>query len=95
MATVTGLRGQTRTEDRRLAELLDPPPSPELTWVRVTIHQGWRRQLRRMFVDVGAPVRRLVRVRIGTLRLDPMAAGDVRVLTAAEVRRLASRGQAR
>ena len=65
VATVTGLRGQTNTEDRLLAELLEPAPEPRLTWVRVTIHQGWKRQLRRMFGEVGAPVRRLVRVRIG------------------------------
>ena len=90
IATVAGLRGQTRTEDRRLAELISTP-SPELVWVRVTIHQGWRRQLRRMFGEVGEPVRRLVRVRIGTLRLDPLATGDVRALTPAEVRRLAAR----
>ena len=89
IATVAGLRGQTRTEDRRLAELLSPPPAPGLVWVRVTIHQGWKRQLRRMFGTVGAPVQRLVRVRIGTLRLDPLATGDVRPLAAAEVRRLA------
>jgi 23S rRNA pseudouridine2605 synthase len=89
-ATVTGLRGQTRTEDRRLADTLDPPPDARLTWVRVTIHQGWKRQLRRMFAEVGAPVRRLVRVRIGTLRLESLAAGDVRPLSPAEVRRLAS-----
>jgi 23S rRNA pseudouridine2605 synthase len=91
IATVGGLRGQTRTEDQRLADLLDPPPDPGLTWVRVTIHQGWKRQLRRMFGNVGAPVRRLVRVRIGTLRLDTMASGEVRRLTQAEVRRLAQR----
>ncbi len=90
IATVTGLRAQTRTEDRRLGELLDPAPDAGLTWVRVTIHQGWKRQLRRMFGNVGAPVRRLVRVRIGALRLDPMLTGDVRVLTPTEVRRLAS-----
>lgn len=88
VATVTGLRGQTNTEDRRLADLLDPPPDHRLVWVRVTIHQGWKRQLRRMFAEVGAPVRRLVRVRIGTLRLEGLAAGDVRPLTLAEVRRL-------
>ena len=41
-----------------------------------------------MFAGVGSPVRRLVRVRIGTLRLDDLATGDVRPLTAAEVRRL-------
>ncbi len=90
IATLGGLRGQTRTEDRRLADTLEPAPDPRLTWVRVTIHQGWKRQLRRMFAGVGAPVRRLVRVRIGTLRLEDMAAGDVRVLTATEVRRLGS-----
>jgi pseudouridine synthase len=90
IATVSGLRGQTRTEDWRLAELI-APPAPGLVWVRVTIHQGWKRQLRRMFGQVGAPVRRLVRVRIGTLRLDPLASGDVRPLTTAEARRLAAR----
>ncbi len=88
-ATVSGLRPQTHTEDRRLGDILEPPPDPHLSWVRVTIHQGWKRQLRRMFAEVGAPVRRLVRVRIGTLRLDVMATGDVRPLTRAEVRRLA------
>jgi 23S rRNA pseudouridine2605 synthase len=89
VATLTGLRGQTRTEDRRLADLLEPPPDATLTWVRVTIAQGWKRQLRRMFAGVGAPVRRLVRVRIGTLRLEDLATGDVRPLSATEVRRLA------
>ena len=59
----------------------------------MTIHQGWKRQLRRMFGEVGAPVRRLVRVRIGTLRLDAMTTGDVRALTTAEVRRLAQTGR--
>ncbi|HEY3334949.1 MAG TPA: pseudouridine synthase [Candidatus Limnocylindrales bacterium] len=91
VATLRGLRGQTRTEDRRFDDLLDPPPDPSLVWVRCTIHQGWKRQLRRMFACVGSPVRRLVRVRIGTLRLDDLAAGDVRPLTATEVRRLAPR----
>ena len=88
IATVSALRGQTRTEDQRLADILDPMPDPRLTWVRVTIHQGWKRQLRRMFGGVGAPVQRLVRVRIGTLRLDTMTSGEVRRLGGAEVRRL-------
>jgi 16S rRNA U516 pseudouridylate synthase RsuA-like enzyme len=43
-----------------------------------------------MFAAVGAPVGRLVRVRIGTLRLDDLAPGAVRALTAAERDRLAS-----
>lgn len=90
LATVSLLRGQTNTEDRRIGELITPPPGPQIVWVRVTIQQGWKRQLRRMFAAVGAPVRRLVRVRIGTLRLDPLATGDVRVLSAQEARRLAA-----
>ena len=91
VATLNGLRGQTRTEDRRFDDLLEPPPDPGLVWVRCTIHQGWKRQLRRMFAGVGAPVRRLVRVRIGTLRLDEPRTGDVRRADAAEVRRLVAR----
>ncbi len=90
IATLSGLRGQTNTEDRRLADLISPA-APGLVWVRVTIHHGWKRQLRRMFGRVGAPVRRLVRVRVGTLRLDPLASGEVRALSAAEARRLAPR----
>jgi 23S rRNA pseudouridine2605 synthase len=89
VATLNALRGQTHTEDRRLDDLLEPRPDPGLVWVRATIHQGWKRQLRRMFAGVGAPVRRLVRVRIGSLRMDDLATGDVRPLTAAEVRRMA------
>ena len=46
-----------------------------------------------MFGEVGAPVRRLVRVRIGSLRLGDLAAGDVRPLSASEVRRLAASGR--
>ena len=54
-----------------------------LTWYRAVLTQGWKRQLRRMFAAVEAPVERLVRVRIGTLRLDDLAPGAVRPLTAA------------
>jgi len=87
IARLGGLRPATRTETTSLARLLDPRPAPALTWYRATLGQGWKRQLRRMFGAVGAPVARLVRVRVGPLRLD-LATGAVRPLTAAEVRRL-------
>lgn len=87
IARLGGLRPATRTETTTLARLLDPRPAPALTWYRATIAQGWKRQLRRMFGAVGAPVARLVRVRVGSLRLD-LAAGAIRPMTAAEVRRL-------
>ena len=69
--------------------------APELTWYRAVLTQGWKRQLRRMFAAVGAPVERLVRVRIGTLRLDDLAPGECRRLTSAERERLAATRAAR
>jgi 23S rRNA pseudouridine2605 synthase len=86
LATLQGLRLATRTETARLAR--DDSPAATPTWYRVVLTQGWRRQLRRMFAAVGAPVERLVRVRIGTLRLDDMPPGSVRALSSAERARL-------
>ena len=67
LATLTGLRPTTEIETRRLVDLLAPPPG-EVVWYRAILAQGWKRQLRRMFGAVGAPVERLVRVRIGPVR---------------------------
>ena len=91
LATLGGLRSMTGTEVERLGELLHPPAEP-LTWYRATLAQGWKRQLRRMFGAVGAPVERLVRVRIGPVRIDGLASGRVRPLKAPEVRGLGSGG---
>ncbi len=82
------LRPATVVETRRLAELLDPSPDPRIAWYRATLAQGWKRQLRRMFAAVGAPVERLVRVRIGAVRIDGLATGHARRLKAPEIRSL-------
>jgi pseudouridine synthase len=68
----------------------DRPERHATAWYRVVLTQGWRRQLRRMFAAVGAPVERLVRVRIGTLRLDDMPPGQVRALSSSERTALAA-----
>ena len=95
LATVGLLRSMTGIEVERLAALLRPTPA-DLTWYRATLTQGWKRQLRRMFGAVGAPVQRLVRVRIGPVRIDGLASGRVRALKAPEVRGLgAGAGRAR
>ncbi|MEO8229978.1 MAG: pseudouridine synthase [Chloroflexota bacterium] len=86
-ATLGHLRPMTGIEVRGLAEVLDPTP-PRLVWYRATLAQGWKRQLRRMFTANGAPIARLVRVRIGTVRIGTLRAGGVRPLSAAEVRTL-------
>lgn len=56
--------------------------------LRITIHEGRNRQVRRMCEAVGFPVQRLVRVRIGPLRDSSIAPGHWRELTLDEVRQL-------
>jgi 23S rRNA pseudouridine2605 synthase len=91
LATLINLRQMTNVEVARLVELMRPAP-PELHWYRATLTQGWKRQLRRMFGAVGAPVQRLVRVRIGPVRIDGLRSGSIRALKAPEVRNLGSGG---
>jgi 23S rRNA pseudouridine2605 synthase len=88
----TPLRAATSVETRNLAETLDPRPDLNLVWYRATLAQGWKRQLRRMFGAVEAPIARLVRVRIGTVRLADLPSGRARILKAPEVRGLAAGG---
>ena len=56
--------------------------------LRLTIHEGRNRQVRRMCEAVGHPVVRLVRTRIGPLRDPHLAPGEWRELTLDEVRAL-------
>jgi 23S rRNA pseudouridine2605 synthase len=55
------------------------------TWVRIVIREGRNRQIRRMAEQVGLEVARLIRVRIGSLRLGTLPAGSWRTLSATEV----------
>lgn len=57
--------------------------------LRVVIHEGRNRQIRRMCEAVGHPVVRLVRTRIGPLRDRALAPGQWRHLTPGEIRSLA------
>jgi 23S rRNA pseudouridine2605 synthase len=56
--------------------------------LRLTIHEGRNRQVRRMCEAVGHPVVRLVRTRIGPLADRTLAPGEWRTLSAAEIRKL-------
>lgn len=56
--------------------------------LRITIHEGRNRQVRRMCEAVGHPVTRLVRIRIGPLTDRRLKPGEWRTLTLAEVRAL-------
>jgi 23S rRNA pseudouridine2605 synthase len=61
---------------------------------RVTLHEGRKRQLRRMFQSLGYHVRDLKRVRMGNLRIDTLPEGEVRELTAGEVTSLHAESKA-
>ena len=91
MARLAGpLRPASNGETRRLVATLDVAPDAGLAWYRATLRQGWKRQLRRMFGAVGAPIVRLVRVRIGPVELGALRSGHARRLKAPEIARIGS-----
>jgi len=58
------------------------------TRLRVVLRQGINRQIRRMFEQIGYEVKRLVRIRIGNLRLGDLPRGHWRALTKSELKSL-------
>ena len=96
LATVPGAvpRGLGRTL-RAGVELDDGPAAaddfavvdavPGRTLVRVTLHEGRKRIVRRLLAAVGFPVQALVRTDIGPLRLGDQRPGSIRALTRKEV----------
>ena len=80
---VRRLRDGVELEDGITAPAKVSQPSPGV--LRITIHEGRNRQVRRMCEAVGHPVQRLVRVRIGPLRDAALKPGEWRELTQAEV----------
>ncbi len=86
-AEVRRLREGVALEDGVTAPARVALVEPSL--VRITIHEGRNRQVRRMCAAVGHPVERLVRIRIGPLADRSLAPGAWRPLTFSEVRALA------
>lgn len=58
---------------------------PGKTLVKVTLHEGRKRIVRRTLAAVGFPVEALVRTDIGTVNLGDMRPGSIRVLTRKEI----------
>jgi 23S rRNA pseudouridine2605 synthase len=84
------LPGETRPTAPAEVRLLRAAPGPERSsWLSITLHEGRKRQVRRMLAAVGHPVLRLIRVRVGVLRLGDLPPGQWRLLSAAEVEKLA------
>lgn len=89
-----GLNGKLYTTRPCKVYLLQPgpkicPPDPKLrigrhrptSWISICITEGKFRQVRKMTAAVGFPTQRLIRVRIGSIRLDDMAPGEVMEIT--------------
>ena len=51
------------------------------SWVEITIHEGRKHQIKRMFEQIGHPVLRLKRVQFGPLNLGTLPPGQTRYLT--------------
>jgi 23S rRNA pseudouridine2605 synthase len=58
------------------------------SWVDITIHEGRKRQVRRMFDRIGHSVIRLIRIRIDGLNLGGLTPGEFRNLTPEELGKL-------
>jgi 23S rRNA pseudouridine2605 synthase len=85
--TLRALRTGIDLDDGRTAPAKVAQVSPGL--VRITIHEGRNRQVRRMCEAVGHPVKRLIRTRIGPITDHRLKAGEWRSLSQAELRSLA------
>ena len=87
---------QKLTQGVNLADGLTAPAKATLPvlaengfWrLRITIHEGRNRQVRRMMESVGLTVRRLKRVRYAFLTIEGMAPGSLRELSAEELAQL-------
>lgn len=102
-ATLQALTNRVRLEDgpgrfERIEILtrMKTASGQENALTSVVVTEGRNRFIRRMFDAVGHPVRRLKRVRLGSLELGALPPGSFRELTADEIERLKrGRGGAR
>ncbi len=80
------------------AEIIpDPGLSPRLPpvrdyhptcWLRITLHEGKKHQVRRITAAAGYPTLRLVRFSIGSLTIEGLEAGQWRNLSTGEIKHL-------
>jgi len=80
------------TKPCKVSKLKDKPIFPErikkirndrhgpTSWVSITLTEGKFKQVRKMTAAVGFPTLRLIRVRIGNIKLENLKAGEVKTL---------------
>jgi 23S rRNA pseudouridine2457 synthase len=90
MGVEIGIQGKKyKTLPCQVSLLLDPPKFPMIgwkirdarhgptSWIRVVLTEGKYRQVRKMTAAVGFPTLRLIRVRVGGIHLNDLAAGEI------------------
>lgn len=77
------LEGESRPTAPAQVEILER--RPRRTHLRMILHEGRKRQIRRMLDQVGHPVIHLRRIRIGPILLEKLQPGECRPLTTREV----------
>ncbi|HEY2769657.1 MAG TPA: pseudouridine synthase [Solirubrobacteraceae bacterium] len=89
---LNALRTGVELDDGRTAPATVRRVAPDT--LELTVHEGRKRQVKRMCEAVGHPVRRLERIRFGPLTLGGLAPGAHRKLSAEEVTQLSRTGTA-
>ena len=64
------------------------------SWLRITMGEGRKQQIRRVAIALGMRAKRILRVRLSSLRLGKLQPGQWRTLTPTEIARLISRQSA-
>ncbi len=84
-----GLEVAGKPTGRAVVERMSP--EKENTWLKIILTEGRKRQIREVANQLGHPVLRLERVRLGPLKLGSLKSGNWRYLNAAETERLKRR----
>jgi 23S rRNA pseudouridine2605 synthase len=84
------LRSGVRLEDGMTApaKLQKVRSGENNTWLEVTIHEGRKRQIRRMLEQAGHPVLKLKRIRIDGIELGNLKSGEYRYLKPEEIAKI-------
>lgn len=84
------LRAGIRLEDgiTEPAKLRKIRSTENNTWLEITIHEGRKRQIRRMFEQTGHPVLKLKRTRIDGIELGDLKPGQYRYLKPEEISKI-------
>lgn len=71
-----------------IARFVSYDPKTQTSWVELTIHEGRKRQVKRMMQAIGHPVKELKRVSFGPLALEALEEGRWRELQYDEIKKL-------